>query len=421
MTKLERLIKELCPNGVKNNALWELTIWDKKFNSVDKFKQKEICKYNYLLAAQLKEFESENGQVKILTTSETDLWAQEEDVTSILSEGEIVCIPWGGNPIVQYYNGKFITGDNRIARVLDTKKLNCKYLYYSLQNRLKEIASFYRGAGIMHPDMSKVLDLSIPVPPLLVQEEIVRVLDELTEKTDNLMLELNAELEERKKQYEYFQNELFANCEDMEYVDVPLGDVILSLKTGLNPRKNFKLNTPDSCCPYITGKDIFNNKVNVTARTDEITMDAVALINKRACIETDDLLFASTGTGTVGRMAIVEDYKGDWSISESIYAIKVNKDVVLPKFLMYLLYTENVISQYKTKITKASVPHLKVADLLKVKISIPSIQEQKRIIKAAETFTATQDLLISNLMHEIENRKKQYEFYRDKLLTFKCI
>jgi type I restriction enzyme S subunit len=85
---------------------------------------------------------------------------------------------------------------------------------------------------------------------------------------------------------------------------------------------------------------------------------------------------------------------------------------------MYLLYTENVISQYKTKITKASVPHLKVVDLLKVKISIPSIQEQKRIIKAAETFTATQDLLISNLMHEIENRKKQYEYYRDKLLTF---
>ena len=102
MSELERLINELCPNGVEFKELWELTTWDKKFNTVDRHKQNRVCKYNYYLAADLKSLEKPNGTVKILTTSITDLWADEEDVAETLSEGEIVCIPWGGNPIVQY-------------------------------------------------------------------------------------------------------------------------------------------------------------------------------------------------------------------------------------------------------------------------------------------------------------------------------
>lgn len=417
MTKIEQLLVELCPNGVEQKALGEIcqivrgasprpikSYITSKENGVPWIKIGDVstgAKY----VTSTEEYITEEGAQKSRKVYKGDF---------ILSNSMSF-----GRPYILQIDGCIHDGWLSISGFQEL--LSPDFLYYILsssliQREMAKKASF--GGAVQNLNADIVRGIAIPIPPLPIQEEIVRILDELTEKTDKLIFELNTELEERKKQYEYFQNELFANSEDMQYVDVPLGDVIVSLKTGLNPRKNFKLNTPDSCCPYITGKDIFNNKVNVTARTDEITMDAVALINKRACIETDDLLFASTGTGTVGRMAIVEDYKGDWSISESIYAIKVNQDIVLPKFLMYLLYTENVMSQYKPKITKASVPHLKVADLLKVKISIPSIQEQKRIIKAVETFTATQDLLISNLMHEIENRKKQYEYYRDKLLTF---
>ena len=417
LTKLQQLIKELCPNGVEQKTLGAIcqivrgasprpikSYITSKENGVPWIKIGDVstgAKY----VTFTEEYITEEGAQKSRKVYKGDF---------ILSNSMSF-----GRPYILKIDGCIHDGWLSISGFQEL--LLPDFLYYILsssliQREMAKKASF--GGAVQNLNADIVRGIAIPVPPLPVQEEIVRILDELTEKTDELISELNAELDERKKQYEYFQNQLFANSEDMQYVDVPLGDVIVSLKTGLNPRKNFKLNTPDSCCPYITGKDIFNNKVNVTARTDEITMNAVALINKRACIETDDLLFASTGTGTVGRMAIVEDYKGDWSISESIYAIKVNQDIVLPQFLMYLLYTENVMSQYKPKITKASVPHLKVADLLKVKISIPSIQDQKRIIKTAETFTVTQDLLISNLMHEIENRKKQYEYYRDKLLTF---
>ena len=75
MSKLDELIQEYCPNGVEYRSIWELTAWDKKFNSVEQEKQKHIVKYSYYLAADLKALENEKGTVKILTTSVTDLWA----------------------------------------------------------------------------------------------------------------------------------------------------------------------------------------------------------------------------------------------------------------------------------------------------------------------------------------------------------
>ena len=114
-----------------------------------------------------------------------------------------------------------------------------------------------------------------------------------------------------------------------------IGDVIQSLTTGLNPRKNFVLNTDTSTCPYITGKDIYDGKVNVSERTDKITESEVKLINKRAKLQDDVILFASTGTGTVGRMAYIKEYSGDWNVSETLYIIKTNNDIVLAKYLMY--------------------------------------------------------------------------------------
>ena len=153
MSKIDELLKN---EKVEWRKLWEVTTWDKKFNGVEKFKQKKINKYHYYLFNELKDLISEEGTVKILTTNKTELYSTEESVKDNISEGEIVCIPWGGNPIVQYYKGKFITGDNRIATSLDTNKLNNKFLYYSLLNKIDLIASFYRGSGIKHLDMYKV-------------------------------------------------------------------------------------------------------------------------------------------------------------------------------------------------------------------------------------------------------------------------
>ena len=117
-------------------------------------------------------------------------------------------------------------------------------------------------------------------------------------------------------------------CPDgVEYKMV--SEVILSLKTGLNPRQNFKLNEDDADCYYITGKDVYSDSINISDRTDRITRETVNIINRRASLHDDVLLFVSTGTGTVGRMAVVDKYDGSWNLSETMYIITVVPEVIL--------------------------------------------------------------------------------------------
>lgn len=283
------------------------------------------------------------------------------------------------------------------------------YLYELLKS--KKVQYYWRkkvnnGGAMSNLNSDIVSGTPIPIPPLSIQKEIVRVLDkfsELIEKTDE-------EIALRQKQYEYYREKLLT-FEDGEkrYIE----DCIEYLKTGLNPRTNFKLNTPDSILPYVTGKDIFNNRIEITDKTDKITIEAEILINRRANIEVGNILFASTGTGTVGRMAYVEKYNHDWNISETLYNIKV-KDFIYARFFMHYLNSYNARSQYEGKISKGSVPHLKISDLMRVKIPLPSLSRQQEIVATLDKFEA----LISKLKEERELRQKQYEYYRDNLLTF---
>ena len=201
MSKLDELINELCPEGVEYKALWEVTIWDKKFNAVERSKQKKVYKYPYMLANDLFKLERKEGDVFLLSTGERTGWTTEELAGNYLCEGEVVAIPWGGTPNVKYHKGKFVTADNRIATSIDTELLSNKFLYYWMQSNIDTIASYYRVSGIKHPSMKDILDMQIPLPPLAVQQEIVRILDNFTELTA------------RRKQYEYYRD-LLLTMED---------------------------------------------------------------------------------------------------------------------------------------------------------------------------------------------------------------
>lgn len=193
---------------VEMKPMWAITTWDKKFNGVDKKQQPAINRHHYYLAKELEPLIVPNGDIKVLTTSPSDLYTTVELAKDNIKDGEIVAIPWGGNAIVQYYNGKYITSDNRIAIVNDEKQLNCKFLFYVLKNREKELAKYYRGAGIKHPDMFKVLHMEIPVPSLATQERIVDILDRFDTLTTSLTDGIPAEIAMRREQYEYFRSRL---------------------------------------------------------------------------------------------------------------------------------------------------------------------------------------------------------------------
>jgi type I restriction enzyme, S subunit len=151
MNRIESLIQELCPDGVKVVKIWEVSTWDKKFQEVEAYKQKSVIKYKYLLAKDLKDLEDLNGEVRLLSTGKFDSFTSEDLAGDYLAEGEIVSIPWGGNAFVKYHNGKFVTADNRIATSSDTKVLLNKFLYYFMLNNSDLINSFYRGSSNKAP------------------------------------------------------------------------------------------------------------------------------------------------------------------------------------------------------------------------------------------------------------------------------
>ena len=394
MSKLEELIQQCCPNGVEYKLLGEVCDIHKgvQFNKSDMQDEGTYPVINGGI--------NPSGYVEVFN---------EEENTITISQGG------ASAGYVNFLLSKFWLGAHCYA-VKPTNEVKNRYLYHFIKQNEITLQQCQYGAGIPALAKGTITSLEIPIPPLPMQEEIVRILDTFTE----LQAELQAELQKRLQQYNYYREIVLTSFSEGEVVEeYTVQDLILSLKTGLNPRQNFKLNEPGATCPYITGKDIFSNTVNVTDRTDRITQRAVTLINKRAKLESDLLLFASTGTGTVGRMAIIENYKDDWNISETLYAIKPNKSLVSTKYLMYSLYADYAISQFSPKISKGSVPHLKVVDLLGVKVKVPSLAEQRRIVDILDRFDALTTDLTAGLPAEIEKRRQQYEYYRDKLLTFK--
>lgn len=210
----EYYLKEIIKNSniVAEKYLWEITIWDKKFNSVEKFKQNQTIKYTVMLASDLFKLQQNEGSVFLLSTGEQTGWTTEEIAKGLISEGEVVTIPWGKSrplkEVMKYYKGKFVTGDNRIATSNDTKILNNKFLYYWFISQSEKIDKFYRGAGIQHPNMKNILDLKIKLPSIEEQNRIVDFLDKLERLIIDITDGLPAEIGARQKQYEYYRDKL---------------------------------------------------------------------------------------------------------------------------------------------------------------------------------------------------------------------
>lgn len=406
MSKLDNLIEKLCPNGVEYKPIWSLTAWDKKFNGVDKEKQKNVISYKYYLSTDFAKVEKKNGNIKYISTgiSGDDRYTTEELAGDYLAEGEVVCIPWGGTPNVKYHKGKFVTGDNRIATSLDVNILSNKFLYYWMQSKINVISKFYRGSGIKHPSMKDVLDMNIAVPPLEVQCEIVHILDDFT----LLSAELSAELKARQKQYEYYKNKIFND--------------VVSEKTEfkkLNELTDVRDGTHDSPKPVnagkylVTSKNIKNGTVNFDG-SYLISEKDYNLINQRSKVDKNDLLF--TMIGTIGEVGFVEQ-EPDYAI-KNVGLIKTN-NILLSKFLFYYLTSNDVKKYIENNKSKGSQVFLALGKLRNIPIPVLSDVIVEKIVNILDRLDKICNDISEGLPAEIEARQKQYEYYRDKLLTFK--
>lgn len=193
--------------------------------------------------------------------------------------------------------------------------------------------------------------------------------------------------------------------------------MILSLNTGLNPRQFFRLNTDDAENYYITIREIHGGRIVPSEKTDRINDEALCLCNNRSNLEVGDVLFS--GTGTIGETAVITEEPSNWNIKEGVYTIKPNQTRIVPQFLRYLLTSEQMKTAYMKKVAGGTVKSIPMAEMRKLLIPVPSIDEQKRIVLLLSRFDTLCNDLKEGLPAEIEARQRQYEYYRDRLLTFK--
>ena len=359
--------------------MWQLTIWDKKFNEVERDKQPTTISYHYFLADELEQMAVSGGTIKLLTTSPSNIFTSEEIADDKISEGEIVSIPWGGYPHVQYYKGRFLTADNRIATSRDIEVLDNKFLYYIMANRTRTINSFYRGSGIKHPSMARVLNLPIPLPHIEIQREIVRILDGFT----GLIDELEAELAARLKQYKQYRKKLLAFGDDVEWK--MLQDVCV-IKHGSDYKR------------FGHGKYPVYGSGGIMTYVDRYAYDKPTVLLPRK--------------GSLDKIHYVDH--PFWNV-DTVFYTEIDTSKTIPKFIYHYLLTVDL----RRWSNVGGVPGLTQSRLNKIAVPHPSLPEQGRIVETLDKFDALCNDETSGLAAEIAARKKQYEYYRDKLLTFK--
>ena len=170
-----------------------------------------------------------------------------------------------------------------------------------------------------------------------------------------------------------------------------LESILRSLHTGLNPRRFFQLNTPDALNYYITIRELKNNTIVVSNRTDRINDKAMLLCNKRSDLEKGDVLFG--GTGTIGVCALISEHPSNWNIKEGVYALKPFKDGLSSKYLLYLLQSESIRKEYLSKAVGATILSVPMKEVASTMIPVPPLAEQKRIVNKIEKLFAIADSL----------------------------
>ncbi len=265
----------------------------------------------------------------------------------------------------------------------DESEILLKYIYYWLNT----LPSDLMDSDHKRQWISNFANKLIPIPPLHVQSEIVRILDNFTELTT----ELTAELTARKKQYSYYRDKLLT-FKDGEVEFKTLGEIA---DVGVGSK-------PEIICETIQNFEYINAGTTNSGYTDNFNCDG------------DTVTTPSRGQGGIG---FVGYQKNEFWLGPLCYKIRRKEDSdVITKYLYYFLEHNNYLILGLKK--EGGVPAVNRGDLIKLNIPIPSLEEQQKIVATLDNFDTLINSISEGLPKEIELRTKQYEYYRDLLLTF---
>lgn len=383
MSRIEQLIAEICPDGVEYKKLGEITVI-KRGERVTKADIVPSGKYPII-----------SGGTKPL--GNYDKYNRDPDTITIAQYGTAGFVDW------QY---DYFWANDVCYSVYPFDILNNRYLYFTLLKLQDFLYSIRTNAVPAHLPIDKLKSIEIPIPPLPIQHEIVRILDTFTD----LDAELQAELEARKKQYEHYRNQLL-NFEGKEVDWKTLGEIANVTKlAGFEFTAHIKYADKGSIIA-LRGINVKNGSLDLSnvKYIDDSNFSKLT----RSKLFMNDMLF--TYVGTIGDVALI-DKNDRYYLAPNVSRIRFLTDKVIPRLMMYYFQTfsfkEKQIEKY---LAYSSLKNLSMENIRKFKIPIPPLSEQERIVRILDKFNK---LVNEELPAEIDARRKQYEYYREKLLAF---
>ena len=386
MTKLEQLIQDLCPNGVKMVKLKDIS---------EMKRGKSITKKDVVL-----------GDIPVISGGKGPAYY----CNQANRDGDIITVAGSGvgAGYVQYWEKPIFVCDS--FSVKGKENVNTKYLYYFLTNQQERINALKKGGGVPHVHISDIENFEIPLPPLAVQSEIVRLLDKFTLYKS----ELAAELAARLRQYEYYRDKLLTF--DNTVKRVKLGEVgeFYGGLTG-KTKEDFK----EGNAKFITYKNIFSNLALDIDIEDRVFITEG---EKQNIVQYGDVLFTgSSETPDECGMSSVLTTPTDEKLYLNSFCFGwrlFDKSIYLPDFLKHLFRCAELRKQIGKTASGVTRFNVSKAKMKKVSIPLPPLSEQERIVSILDRFDKLCHDIREGLPAEIELRQKQYEHYRDKLLTF---
>lgn len=374
---LEKLIRELCPEGVEYRELSELfktkngytpSKGNKEFwenGNIPWFRMDDIRQNGGILSHALQNVTEK--AVKGELFPENSLIVA---TTATIGEHALITVPSLANQqftclsLKEEYKNQFVI----------------KFLYYYCFKLDEYCKKNLNQGSLASVDRGKFSKFKFPLPPLPIQQEIVRILDTFT----NLTAELTAELTARRKQYEYYRDELLTFGEDVPRMT--LKDISVSVSSGKNKEKEQE------------GMYPVYGSTGVIGRTNT------------AKYSKEQILVARVGANA----GFVHKANGTYDVSDNTIIVEL-KDNYNLQYVYYILQKMNLRKYAKG----GGQPLVTAGELKKIEIPIPDINEQDRVVSILDKFTGISTSFDSGLPAEIAARQKQYEYYRERLLSFK--
>ena len=287
------------------------------------------------------------------------------------------------------------------------KDVNNQFLFYYLQTQEYLLKSRVRHAGIPTLDGQVIEKIEFPLPPLPIQEAIVEIL----EKFDRLSAELQAELQARKQQYEYYRNQLLTRfAPEQPVTEYSLGDICDTLSGFPFDSTQFQ----DNGIRLMRGMNIKRGFLDFSEENNRY-WDSTAGLEKYL-LEDQDIVMSMDGSLVGKSFGIIEKKDLPLILVQRVARIRSTKANI--RYIYYCI--TNFFPDYvDKKKTGGAIPHISMKDINNFKIVLPSLEEQARIVAILDKFEALVNDLSQGLPAEIAAVQEQYEYYRNKLLTFK--